>query len=194
MTYYMMIEELDSDDDLVIEDEPDYMKSHDGISFEEGKVVYQPIPKIYHEFEASSSSEINEVIIAPLFQGPLVSKYVKASFDELEVDNIQFFPVELYHKNAEKKLDDYYIMNVVGSFDPIDYDKSEIEYYGTPEEKDIADIESLTFIPTDDLRLPKIFRLKPYLPLLVAHQAVKDSFEELGITGVKFYKPEEYSL
>lgn len=194
MSYYIMFPELDSDNDLVIEGKSEFMSMNPRLTFRIGKLVYQPIPELHHDFEADANVEINEVLISPTFKGPLVSKYVKDAIEKLEIENVQFFPITLNHKTLGTTLDAYYIMNIIGSFDPIDYEKSNIRFDGPPEDKDIIDIKSLTFIPMDDLRLPKIFRLKPYLPLLVTHQEVKDSFESLGITGVKFYKPEEYSL
>lgn len=189
-----MVDDISSEEDIIIDGKPKVLRDNKDLSFRKGQVVYRDIPKIYHEFEESIDGELNEAVIATGFRGPLVSSNIKEILEQLEVENLQFFPVELYHKNAKKTIEGYYIMNVIGSFDPIDYDKTDITYIDIPGGKRIGDFSSLTFIPMDDLKLPKIFRLKPYMPIMVADSSVKEAFEKNYITGFKFYKPEEYSL
>ncbi len=73
----------------------------------------------------------------------------------------------------------------------MDYDKSDVRLYGVNE---IEFIDSLSFIDTSDMLLPYIFRLTSFLPLVIAHDKVKQAFEANNITGFTFYKPEEFYL
>lgn len=147
------------------------------------------IPTI--EFSAKGYEILTDNISAPGFGGLLANKRVSETLREVGANNLQQFPVILKDVNGGGDCSDYDLINIIGDADIVDYEKSDITLRRP---KKIKFIESLSFIDTSDMPLPYIFRLTSFLPLIIAHNRVKQAFEANNITGFTFYKPEEFSL
>ncbi|WP_394393638.1 imm11 family protein [Shewanella woodyi] len=110
--------------------------------------------------------------------------------DSLDIINIDYYEVDLINvKNGDCR--NYYIANIIGTFECVNYDNSEVELW--PNGK-IEQIDSLAFIDTSKMELPPIFRLSSFLPLVIINDAIKQAFERERVTGFKFYKPEDFYL
>jgi hypothetical protein len=157
-----------------------------------GKHIKGDYPVIEYDFEEDDDIDFpNDNLMAPGFKGLLMHKRVSTVLREIEVNNIQEFPVLLKGIDGNRNCDDYELVNIIGDADIIDYEKSDITLRRP---KKIKFIESLSFIDTSDIPLPYIFRLTSFLPLIIAHDKVKQAFEAKNITGFTFYKPEDFYL
>ncbi len=196
MNYYVMASEINSEDDLVVDDVPDFIKNDDDQIYEfgEGKVVWKrPVPVVTLVSDDTASAEVGDVIDAPGIGAPLVSQRVKDILERLEVENIQFFPIRVLHKATGEVIKDYYIFNVIGEYDLLDYDKSAIER-SKRNSNLILDVESLAFKDTSELKLPPIFILGPISYLFVVDERIKSEFEKHKIYGFNIYEPKDYKL
>ncbi|WP_299011535.1 DUF1629 domain-containing protein [uncultured Shewanella sp.] len=157
-----------------------------------GKHITGDYPVIEYDFEEDDDLDFpNDNLMAPGFKGLLMHKRVSKILREIEVNNIQEFPVLLKGIDGHKNSDDYELVNIIGDADIVDYEKSDITLRRP---KKIKFIDSLSFIDTSDMPLPYIFRLTSFLPLIIAHDKVKQAFEAKNITGFTFYKPEDFYL
>ncbi|WP_299494176.1 DUF1629 domain-containing protein [uncultured Shewanella sp.] len=156
----------------------------------EGKNITRSFPVI--EFTPKEDFHcLTDNLTAAGFSGLIANKRVSETLREIGVNNIQQFPVLLKEVNGNQDCTDYDLINIIGDADIVDYDKSDITLNSPG---DIMLIDSLSFIDTSDIPLPYVFRLTSFLPLIIAHDKVKQAFETNNITGFTFYKPEDFYL
>lgn len=196
MTYYIMKNEIKSEDDLVADGLPDFIENDDDdiFDFGAGKVIWKkPVPLETFLIDDNEDAEPCDAILAPGIEAPLVNEKIIKILDELEIENIQLFPIKLMHEKANELIDDYYILNVIGKYDPVDHERSKIRR--SPKYEDmILGIDSLTFKDLKDVKLPMIFRLEPFMSFFVVHENIKNAFEKAHVTGFSFYTPENTKL
>ena len=87
--------------------------------------------------------------------------------------------------------DDYVIANIVGKIDCLDYEKSELEL---DQDGSIEYIDSLSIKNEDSVDYGNIFRLSAFHPVVVVSPLIKEEMENNKITGIRFYRPEDFSL
>lgn len=184
-----MANERSSENELSIDDTPTIIEEN-GWEFDLGKYVTAEVTLISHGYRLEPKQFMTDYIVAYGFKGLLFSKQLHSVFEKLEITNLQCYPVELINIDTNQK-SQYVLVNVIGYFDIVDYDKSEVTL---DEEGDIQFIDSLTFTDTSEMKLPPIFRLSSFLPLVIVNDEIKQAFEENNITGFKFYKPEDFYL
>ncbi|WP_064791380.1 imm11 family protein [Shewanella woodyi] len=154
----------------------------------------EEIDGVYPTIEFTPDEEFiayTDNIVAPGFAGLLSNKRVSDTLKSLDIHNFQQFSVLLKGITEGQDCPDYDLINIIGNYDIIDYEKSDVILRRPGK---IKFIESLSFINTDKMDLPRIFRLTSFLPLVIAHDSVKKAFEGKGITGFTFYKPEDFYL
>ncbi|MDE1465505.1 imm11 family protein [Spartinivicinus poritis] len=184
-----MATELQDDDEIIIYSTPPYIKNN-GLNFSRG--VYDP--KIYPEIELTYTKDPGEVFTDNLAaigcNGLVINEKIRQKIKELNIKNVQYFDLKLIDKDTQKENIDYKIANVIGTVNCLDYDNCDLELSSTGS---ILFIEKLAFINLDEDKLPEIFRLGEFLPLIVVNDRIKQAFEAEGFTGFVFYKPEDYS-
>jgi len=120
---------------------------------------------------------INGLIIA--------NKRVRDVLMSLELTNIEFLPICLYDHQDKVASKEYTIVNVLGSVDCIDMDKSEIDMDSIIETQ-IYSIDNLVFdydkIPED----ARMFRATTKLDEIFVRDDVKNAMESAGLEGCVF--------
>ncbi len=187
---YIMFTEHTSDDEILIEGIPKIVV--DGIKFNQGEIITEAIVNIDFTYSNDADEVLADIIAAPGFKGLVINNKVKGLIQELGIKNTQYFPLKLNERVKGKTSSEYVIANIIGAFDVIDYSKSSLEI--DPDDNSIEFIDSLSFCEIQEVELPQMFRLSSFMPLVIVSEEVKLLFEENHVTGVKFYKPEEFSL
>ena len=120
---------------------------------------------------------INTLIIA--------NKKVRDVLMSLELTNIEFLPIWLYDHQDQVASKEYAIINVLGSVDCIDMDKSEFDMDSLIE----TQIYSIDKLILDHKAIPddaKIFRATTKLDEIFVHDDVKNAMETAGLEGCVF--------
>ncbi|WP_298776498.1 DUF1629 domain-containing protein [uncultured Shewanella sp.] len=187
--YWVMFTERQTDNEKILFGVPSVIEDLD-LECDEGCHITGEIPLI--EFAPEENFEtLTDNLSAPGFGGLLANKRVSQTLRNAGANNIQEFPVLLKGVNDNQDCTDYDLINIIGDADIIDYDKSDVVLRRPG---NIKRINALSFIDTSDMPLPYIFRLTSFLPLVIAHDKVKQAFEANNITGFTFYKPEDFYL
>ncbi|MFA4870649.1 MAG: DUF1629 domain-containing protein [Pedobacter sp.] len=106
-------------------------------------------------------------------------------------DEAEFYPVVF--TNIEPK-QNYFALRISNFYDCVDEKKSEFEYWNDAEVQMVPVREntykSLNRFSIDSTKCgdARIFRILKYFPTIIVTEDLKKSFEELGITGLKYEK------
>jgi len=155
--------------------------------FDIGEVFIHRIPKIHLKLDTEIGT-LQDCLNAPGLNGLVVNKRLKEHFDSLELENVQVLPVDIELVTGE--VYEYFILNIVGKYDIVDYEKSDVQI--SENTGFVRNYRSLSFVDTDDLILPEIFRWSEFLPVIIASDKVKLAIEAGGFTGIRFIEPEKY--
>lgn len=188
MVYWILTSERSEDNQFSLDGTPPLILAN-GWSFENGASITAIIPTIEMVYNIAPNEVMTDNLVAPGFQGLLIKKELKETFENLKLDNIQYFQTKLINEKTRDIIEDYYIANVVGAFECVDYDKSDLTFW---DDGDIEFVESFVFKDIGDKHPPEIFRLSSFLPLIIITDRIKDALDKKGFTGFKFYKPEDY--
>lgn len=156
-----------------------------GTDFFQGEFIKpQPDSNLYVTVESNSIKlyDYNEVDGVPL-----VSKLFLTALKETGVNNYQSFPVEIRLKSKEVKISNYYILNIIGKFICVNRNTSKFSVFGPS----IARIQDLKLEVSNDT--PPIFRANEYQEILFISDKIKQSIEQLGITGYEIRKADGWN-
>lgn len=112
-------------------------------------------------------------------------------FDTLKIDNIQYLKSRLIDENTKAINSDYYLANIMGKISYMDKSQSEFELFP---DGDIRFIDKLVLNLNDNTDYGHIFRLAEYSTLLLISNELKIALSKNNVTGLKIYKPENFSL
>lgn len=188
MKYWVLDTKITHESQAYIQQSPNEIQDNDW-EFDIGEVFIHKIPKIHFKLD-KKVGVLQDCLSAPGLNGLVVNKRLKEHFDKLELENIQVFPVDIELITGE--VYEYFILNIVGKYDIVDYDKSDLEiseYTGS-----VGIYDSLTFVDTSKLILPEVFRWSEFLPLIIASDKVKLAIEAGGFTGIRFIEPEKHGM
>lgn len=115
---------------------------------------------------------------------PLFSKKLKKALDGLGIDNITYFPVELFNENSGEVVAHYYLGIVIGLIKCL---KSSLEK--NPDGRTI--IKNPVIDPTL-LEGQMLFRLFERPRLIIIDSYVKDGLECVGLDGISITKLKDY--
>ena len=124
-------------------------------------------------------------------KGLLINENVKSVLESLEVSNVQYFRTRLTNQSTGEVLEPFWIANIIGRIDCIDYDRSDIEY---DDHQEIKFINSLVLKSLPRSSQEHILRLTGFLPAMVITDTLKNALEKAKITGFTYYLPEDFSL
>jgi hypothetical protein len=117
----------------------------------------------------------------------IANSKVKTILDSFEINNLEYLSSWLYDHQKAVASKDYAIINMQGSVDAIDMEKTDC-VMGSLIETQIVDIDELVLdydkIPED----AKIFRATAKLDLILIRDDIKRAFEDAGITGYKVFE------
>lgn len=112
----------------------------------------------------------------------LISSAAQMLFEKLNVDNLQYFNVDIKSKDLE--INDYKIVNITDKIDCVDFSASELELY------DNGDIDMISNLVLDEAKILKgkqIFLLgRRATGIVIVHEKLKKAIEEAKLTGFHF--------
>jgi hypothetical protein len=115
---------------------------------------------------------------------PLMSKRLLDAIVSLGVDNLETYPVTIKNKITEQVFDNYLAVNIIGSMDVVDYEKSI--------RKGRYRFKSIVLDETKTMGM-LCFRLHKGPAELVVHESVAKPLMNMGLNGIKIISIEEFS-
>ena len=172
--YWLMLSERSNEYELSIDSTPLLIEQNDW-RFDTGDIFPTPIPVIDVPFVIQPDELMVDNIPAYGCRGLLINSEVKAVFDGLNLDNIQYFDARLINQDTQEILQPYWIANIIGKVACVDHDQSELEYYNDGQ---IRFIDKLVLIPTKSTKYGHIFRLAEFLPVIIISETLKNFVED----------------
>ena len=160
-----------------------------GLSFDSGVNQSQPVPNIEIRVSSDAIGVLTDNLIAPGTTGLLFNSRLRTLLLQNGVDNIEYFPATLFLEKSGDSITDYMIANVIGCIACVS-GESELLLDKNGQVEFIDRLVLDEQIPQERL----MFRLAEYRQIVIVHEYVKNAIEAAHITGVKFYRPEEYVL
>lgn len=126
----------------------------------------------------------DRIMLTVVNVGPmrLVSPKFVQLIQKMKISNVQFFDVKIEASDFE--LSDYKLMNIIGKYDCMDEDKSEVEL------DDDGDIFNLRNLVLDEKRIPgdlQLFLLgRESSAVILIHEKLKQAMEKAGLTGIAY--------
>ncbi len=189
-SYWIMLSERSHELELSIDGTPTVIEALD-LRFDIGVHQATPGAAIDVDFEPFPDARIPDNIPAYGCRGLLVNSRVRAVFEGVELDNVQYVDARLVDARSGHVVAPLWIANVLGRVRAVDRQRSDVTWY-----RDGA----IQFIDSLVLRAPPaggwghLVRLDEYPPLLLASDTLKRALESAGITGFTFSRPEAFSL
>ncbi len=181
--YYILEQDTQRTDMPVIRKVPGDLDALEFLTGSEKEIAHTPVP--------IEIKTVNGVVFpdAVTFMLPLFSGKLKTLLDQLGVDNIQYYEVEMIDQETEGKAGmKYWLANIIGLKDCIDEEESVGEYDDYLEE---YDWEILVIDPqkTDGL---KIFRLSDERMLIIIDETIKNAIESAGLEGIRLRNTRDF--
>lgn len=111
----------------------------------------------------------------------IVSPRVRRVVEELELDNVEFLSLTMCDHEWRPVADGYCILNVLGSQEAIDMEKS--QYQLSALSKEIAHIENLVLRKDNIDPRAGLFRARNMMELFLMSDRVHEAFVKAGLTG-----------
>lgn len=179
-----------SDDEARIGGRPDSIAAL-GVRFDEGTRVERPVPHIRLVRDDASQGRLTDNQLAPGTTGLVFSTRLRALLAAAGVSNIDYYPVTIEDPITGTQSDDHQLANVIGRVDCIDLARSDVQ-----RDPRLGGIEAIDALALDVTRLGplRMVRAAEHAQVIVVHEAVRNACVAAGITGVAFFRPEEFSL
>lgn len=188
--YWILMSKRSDEYELRIDALPPMVDALD-INFAHGNYIPGAIPLIDVPYSQHPEERKTDNIVSPTRLGLLINSKVKAVFDNLNIENIQYFKARLIEATSGEIDESYVIANIVGKYACVDDAKSDLQYFNSG---NIKFIDKLVLDLDPKTDYGHIFRVGEVFPLLVISDLLKQKLEESGVTGFKIYKPEDFSL
>ncbi|QSZ42617.1 hypothetical protein GJV85_11025 [Sulfurimonas aquatica] len=119
---------------------------------------------------------------------PLFSEKMKSSLDELGINNIDYYPVDIVDWDTQEILAKYWLAIVKEIISCIDIDKSQVE-------KSSAGLSVVTQFSIDHSKTAgsRLFRFHNIPGLIIINEELKDKLSKVMFKGVSFLHTKEYS-
>jgi hypothetical protein len=189
--YWIWANERSDDAEARISGTPEVVERED-LAFDRGVRLTRAVPLVEIVRDEDSQGVLTDNLIAPGTNGLVMSKRLRDTLARAGVTNIDYYPCRITNPADGSVTDDYQIANVIGQIACVDREASDLEMH--PKRPD--EIEFINSLVLDESAIagPLMFRLAEFRQLIVVHDQVKDACTAAGITGIKFYRPEEFSL
>lgn len=184
MAYYIMKQYTLIDGSASIDGVPE---SIDPLGWMQGKPMQAPEVELIFDLSPESGDYRGSIM------GSFVTLYhetLKEGLENFGIENVQFYPVVLRDQNTQEKEDGYLLVNIIGLYDCIDMEKSEIKWWPS---KRGFDFESMVIDETKT-NGAKIFRLKEDPTKVIIDETLKQYFDKTDLlVGVELIQTEDYS-
>ena len=111
----------------------------------------------------------------------LVSSRVRQVLEELKVDNMEFLPVTMCDHQWNRVAEGYGILNVLGSQDAIDMEKSTYDLSAIS--RKIRHVSNLVLAKDKIDPKTDLFRARNMMELILISDRAREAFEKAGLTG-----------
>lgn len=119
---------------------------------------------------------------------PIVSDRVKKILDDHLVDNIEYFPARIITRAGATPINNYFMMNILGLLDCIDFESSDLEV--EEEDGEVVDIDSVNELILKDKSYGSIYRMYFFERVIVLEEPLRQALSSANITGMKIVSPE----
>lgn len=178
------------DDEARIEGRPDAIGQL-GVRFDEGARIQVAVPPIRIVRDEDSQGRLTDNQLAPGTTGLLFSSRLRQLLASNGVQNIDYYPVEIENSLDATRSDDYQLANLIGRVGCVDFDKSELQMH--PRTGSVEFIDSLALDETKIGQL-RMFRTAEHAQVIVVHEDVRNACVAASVTGVVFFRPEDFSI
>lgn len=184
MAFYVLKQDATIEGSIALDGVPDTIEPSEWI---QGKLM-DPLPEgLTLDMSLESGDYFGSIIESFL---TLFHRSLREALAELNVDNIQYFPVVLRNQETGRTASAYSVANIIGLLDCMDKGASKIAMWSSGMG---FDIESLV-IDADKTHGAKIFRIADKPTLIIVNEEVKNYLEENDLlVGVDVIKTEDYS-
>jgi hypothetical protein len=117
----------------------------------------------------------------------IANSKVKTILDSFDINNLEYLPSWLYDHQKNIASKDYAIINVLGSVDAIDMEKSDYKMNRIVK----TQVKFIDELVLDHDKIPedaKIFRPSTKLNLILIRDDIKQAFEAEGLKGYKVFE------
>ncbi len=190
--YWIMLPSREKDSDAYISGIAEELIIN-SIRLDTGKYVNYSLINTYLNLGDTPYERIIDVLESGGANGIALNKKTKGIFEKLELNNIQYFDTKVIDKKKEISLDEWYLANIIGLVDCIDYENSELVL--SDDKSRIEFIDSLSFHNQKiiDSKL-EIFRLDNFSPIIITSDRVRKEIISNNIIGFEFILPEDFDL
>ncbi len=123
---------------------------------------------------------------------PIISKKIQKVINDLNIQNIEYFQVEILNSLTHEKNCDYVAFNLLNNECALDLNKSKYKSYkhlGFGVEG--SDFSSIVF-KSNFKPASLIFRLQEVSNAIVVHESLKNSLEKSGDSSLTFIEPKNW--
>ncbi len=191
--YYVWEKDIDLDEDFsCFSDEPDGFRAKFWISAE---IIVEPPPAYELIGDVDSPTTLSDVLLTG-FQLQVFSQKLVSLLNDMEIENIQYFPIKIINHKTKEIESSCQIANIVGAIDCLDLKNS--VYARSAGSGNIIRVSNFRIIEENIRRLPGmknpplLLRLGEFKRHILAHERVKEACQKADISGVKFIPPEAY--
>jgi hypothetical protein len=187
MAYYIMRQDTSIEGSRSIDGIPENIDVEEWI---QGKTVPHPGENIVIDVSLESGEYRGDIMDGFL---TFYSDELKEALESLGATNVEYYPIRLRDQETNTTEGGYWLVNIIGRYDCIDLEKSEIERHES--DIDETDFEILTLaIDKNKTNGAKIFRLHTDPTLVIINQELKDYFDKTDmLVGVELIQTEMYS-
>ncbi|MCS7466709.1 hypothetical protein NZK35_08640 [Stieleria sp. ICT_E10.1] len=188
--YWVWTNRRESEDEATVSRRPAVI-SERRLRFDDGSAITEEVPLIEIDIDADSGSVLTENLVANATTGLLFSEKLRKVLQSVGVDNLQYFDCVIHFAAENRDVTDYRLANIVGRVACVDESTSDFMYMPS----DPTEIMMINKLGIDESKIEDLLmlRLHEYDQIILVHEKVKQAVTEAGISGVQFFKPEDYS-
>jgi hypothetical protein len=160
-----------------------------------GAKIVEKLPTLELVTDEKYPTDLSDLLLIQC-ELPVVSPRLVDVFEQLSIENIQYFPATIKNHETGDINNKYKVLNVLGAINCLDSDSAELARARRTGE--IIRLRRYKLLPdrieaySSEQAKRLIFRLGEFNWHLIVHKAFKDTCESQGITGCKFTPTEEY--
>lgn len=145
--------------------------------------------------DSKYASALSDMVLTQ-FQLPVLSPRAVSTLEDLGIENVEYFPVNIKRPKAKDVEKSYKMANIVGRIDCLDKKHADFETFSANPNK-LSSLRRYRILEdkiADSAasgKPPLIFRLGEFSYHALVHESVKKAFEKQKLTGAKFIPPEK---
>ena len=135
---------------------------------------------------------ITDNFLAYSVRAPFLNTKGLSCLKSVSAEDVDYIDTKITDLRHNHEYQDYKIVNIKKAVHCVDFDQSELilRESGNIKFIDKLVLNERTLVDNKIL----ICRIHEFLPLIVAHDSIKNEMEQSGVTGLSFMRPEKLSL